>query len=163
MAPSWKPFLRLCTLIAVLFLGNVANAAVTLNSTILVIARDANASYAGTSVLQGYGIPYQVVDISLKGGGFPQLNSTPDSGNFGGIVTVSAREYKGGDGWKTDLNEKQWQELYRYQEAFGVRMVRLNTWPSADYGVQSAGDATVADLPITITDAKEFASANLVV
>lgn len=146
-----------------LLLANAANAAITINSTILIIARDANASYSGVSVLQGYGIPYQVVDLSVKGGGFPQLNSTPSTGNFGGIVTVSARQYKGGDDWKTVLGDKQWQELYSYQEAFGVRMVRLNSWPNADFGVQAVGDATASDLPIAISDARDFASANLVV
>jgi hypothetical protein len=162
MAPTWGSQLRLCALLAAAFSSGIVDAAVTVNSTVLVIARDANASYSGTSVLQGYGIPFQVVNLSLMGAGLPQLNSTPDSGNFGGIVTVSARKYKGGDDWKGALSDKQWQELYKYQESFGVRMVRLNSYPSADFGVQAAGDASTADLPVAITDAKEFATANLV-
>lgn len=153
--------IRLWAVAAILDLPLMANAAVTVNSTILVIARDANASYAGTSVLEGYGIPYQVVNVALPGGGFPQLNSTPNSGNFGGIVAVSAREYKGGDDWKTALNERQWQEIYRYQEAFNVRLVRLNAWPSADFGVQIVGDAVKSDLPVVITYSKDFATANV--
>jgi hypothetical protein len=163
MAPSRINPMRLFTFISALSIIRLANAAVTVNSTVLVIARDANASYSGTSVLEGYGIPYQVVDVSLRGGGFPQLNSTPDSGNFGGIVTVSARDYRSGDDWKTALSERQWQELYKYQETFGVRMVRLNSYPSSDFGVQSVGNPVLADLPLAITDAKEFGSANLVV
>jgi hypothetical protein len=163
MAPTWGFQLRLCSLLSFVFNYGTADAAVTLNSTVLVIARDANASYSGTSVLQGYGIPYQVVDISLKGGGFPQLNATPDTGNFGGIVTVSSRAYQGGDDWRGVMSDKQWQELYRYQENFGVRMVRLNSWPSSEFGVQVVGDAVTSDLPVAIADAKEFAAANLVV
>jgi hypothetical protein len=147
---------------SVLFACGAVNAAVTVNSTILVIARDANASYSGTSVLQGYGIPYQVVDMSLSGGGFPQLNSTSDSGNFGGIVTVSAASYQGGDDWKSVLSENQWQELYRYQENFGVRMVRLNSWPAAEFGVQANGNVVTSDLPVAVTDTKSFPTANLV-
>lgn len=162
MAPTWGLQLRLCALLTAALNYGIADAAVTIDSTVLVIARDANASYSGTSVLNGYGIPFQVVDLSLMGGGFPQLNSTPDTGNFGGIVTVSARKYKGGDDWKGAMSDRQWQELYRYQENFGVRMVRLNSYPSADFGVQAAGDASTADLPVAITDAKEFATANLV-
>lgn len=162
MGLSWNFTVQLWALVSALF-SPLINAAVTVNSTVLVIVRDANATESGTSVLQGYGIPYQVVDISLRGGGFPQLNSTPDSGNFGGIVTISAREYKNDDDWKTALSDKQRQELYRYQEAFGVRMVRLNAWPSSEFGVQAVGNAVTTDLPIAVTDGKDFASANIVV
>ncbi|ORX95202.1 hypothetical protein BCR34DRAFT_579432 [Clohesyomyces aquaticus] len=161
MAPILASAILTWALSSAIF-ASFVNAAVTVNSTILVIVRDKNATNSGTSVLQGYGIPYQVVDMSIPGGGFPQLNSTPDSGNFGGIVTVSAREYKGGDDWKTALSDRQWQELYKYQESFGVRMVRLNAWPSADFGVQSAGNAVTADQPVAITDATGFQSANTV-
>ncbi|KAF2800213.1 hypothetical protein K505DRAFT_355893 [Melanomma pulvis-pyrius CBS 109.77] len=161
MEPSWKSVLGLWIL--VVFLPHITNAVVTVKSTLLILARDSNATFSGTSVLQGYGIPYQVVDLSLPGGGYPQLNATPDTGNFGGIVTVSAREYKAGDDWKAALNDKQWKELYAYQEAFGVRMVRLNAWPSADYGVQAAGNAVTDDLPVAISDASQFSTANIVV
>lgn len=159
MATSFKVFFSVWAL-AIALLPCV-NAAVTVNSTLLILARDKNATLPGTLVLQGYSIPYQVVDLSLSAAGFPQLNSTPDAGNFGGIVAVSARDYKNGDDWKTILSEKKWQELYRYQEAFGVRMVRLNAWPSADFGVQSSGGAVTADQPVAITDTTSFTTANL--
>jgi hypothetical protein len=157
MAPS---IIRLC--MAVATLPSLISAAITVNSTLLILSREANATASGVAVLQGYGIPYQVVDLSVPAAGFPQLNSTSDTGNFGGIVAVSARPYSGGDDWSKVLSEKQWQELYRYQEAFGVRMVRLNAWPSADYGVQSAGAAVTADQPVAITNTKDFATANIV-
>lgn len=138
------------------------NAAVTVNSTLLVLARDSNATLPGTLVLQGHSIPYQVVDLSLSAAKLPQLNSTPDAGNFGGIVTVSARDYKSGDDWNTILNEQEWRDLYRYQEAFGVRMVRLNAWPSAQFGVQSNGGVVTADQPIALTNLTSFTTANLI-
>jgi hypothetical protein len=163
MAPLGSSMFNPSTILATLALSTVVHAAVTINSTILIIARDTNATSSGTSVLEGYGIPYQVVDISLKGGGIPQLNSTANAGNFGGIVAVSAREYKGGDDWKTALSDKQWQEIYQYQENFGVRLVRLDAYPSSDFGVQPAGDATSSDLPIAVTSQTEFPSANLMV
>ncbi|KAF2278256.1 putative extracellular serine-rich protein [Westerdykella ornata] len=161
MFPGRSPTIG--TLIAAISLAGAVNAAVTVNSTILVLARDGNASSSATSVLEGYGIPYYVVNLSLSPTGLPQLNATPDAGNFGGIVTVSARDYKNGDDWNGALVDRQWQELYRYQEAFGVRMVRLNSFPHADFGVQAVGGAVATDLPVSITDAKEFATANLVV
>jgi hypothetical protein len=157
MAPS---IVRLCVVASIL--PALIDAAVTVNSTLLVLSREANATASGVSVLQGYGIPYQVVDLSIPAAGFPQLNSTPDTGNFGGIVAVSARAYSGGDDWSKVLSDKQWQELYRYQEAFGVRMVRLNAWPSVDFGVQSAGGVVTADQPVAVTNAKDFATANIV-
>ena len=159
MVPSFKTYIQIWTL-AITFVPLVT-AAVTINSTLLILARDSNATAAGTFVLQGYGIPYQVVDLSSSAVGLPQLNSTPDAGNFGGIVTVSSRDYKSGDDWKTVLSDKQWQDLYRYQEAFGVRLVRLNAWPSADYGVQSSGGFVSADQPVAVTDTKSFTTASL--
>ncbi|OAF98821.1 uncharacterized protein CC84DRAFT_1264795 [Paraphaeosphaeria sporulosa] len=159
MATFLKVFLSVGTLATTLL--PYVNAAVTVNSTLLILARDKNATLPGTLVLQGYSIPYQVVDLSLSAAGIPQLNSTPDAGNFGGIVAVSARDYKNGDDWKTILNEKQWQEIYKYQEAFGVRLVRLNAWPSADFGVQSSGGVITVDQPIAVTDTSSFTTANL--
>jgi hypothetical protein len=160
MAPSFKAFISICTLATTLL--QWVNAAVTVNSTLLVLVRDNNATLPGTLVLQGYGIPYQVVDLSVPGAGFPQINSTPDAGKFGGIVAVSARDYKNGDDWKTAISDTQWQQLYKYQEAFGVRLVRLNAWPSSDFGVQSSGGAVTADQPVAITDTSSFPTANLI-
>lgn len=158
---SRSPF-SIGTAIAILTLVSQAIAAITINSTLLILSRESNATSAATSILQGYGIPYQVVDLSLRGSGYPQLNSTPDAGNFGGIVAVSARDYDGGDDWKSVLSDKQWQELYKYQEAFGVRLVRLNAWPSADFGVQSSGGKVVSDLPVAVSNAKSFSTANII-
>ncbi|KAF1961030.1 hypothetical protein CC80DRAFT_544427 [Byssothecium circinans] len=161
MANSPKSFIHCC--VAALLLAHTVHAVVTIQSTLLILSRDPNATLSGTAVLQGYGIPYQVINLALPAAGFPQLNSTPDAGNFGGIVAVSSRSYTNGDDWNTALNEKQWQELYSYQEAFGVRMVRLNSWPSEkDFGVQSTGGLVTADQPIAITNNKAFLSANII-
>ncbi|KAF2686123.1 hypothetical protein K458DRAFT_363727 [Lentithecium fluviatile CBS 122367] len=144
-------------------LPQLIDATFTVNSALLILSRDPNATASGISVLQGYGVPYRVIDLSLPASGFPQLNSTPDTGNFGGIVAVSARDYKGGDDWNKVLSDKQWQELYKYQEAFGVRMVRLNAWPNAEFGVQNTGGAVTADQPVAVTNGKDFATANIIV
>lgn len=47
-------------LVASLSLASLVSAANTVNSTILVFARDTASGYSGTSGLAGYGIPYQV-------------------------------------------------------------------------------------------------------
>ncbi|PSN66446.1 putative extracellular serine-rich protein [Corynespora cassiicola Philippines] len=150
-------------LVVVFMLTGLSDAAVTVNSTLLILARDANATISATAVLQGYGIPYLTIDLSAPGATIPRLNSTPDFGNFGGIVTVSSRGYNGGDDWATAVNKKQWEEIYSYQEFFGIRLVRLNSWPNADFGVQSLGNTVTADQPVAITDSSEFATANIVV
>ncbi|PVI05419.1 hypothetical protein DM02DRAFT_650758 [Periconia macrospinosa] len=149
--------------LAALAIVRTARAAVSVNSTLLILARDSSAAKSGVGVLQGYGIPYQVVDLSAANSGLPKLNTTPDAGSFGGIVTVSAQGYTNGDDWNTIISAQQWQDLYRYQEAFGVRLVRLNAWPSEkEFGVQSVGGAVTTDQPIGITNSKDFATANLV-
>ncbi|CAO2655486.1 Nn.00g042890.m01.CDS01 [Neocucurbitaria sp. VM-36] len=133
-----------------------------IDSTLLILARDRNATSAGTTVLQGYGIPYVVVDLSIPAGGYPQLNATPDTGNFGGIVLVSTRQHRTGDDWKQAMSQRQWEDIYGYQEAFGVRMVRLNAWPYAEFGVQSSGGLVTTDQPVAITNTTDVPKANLV-
>lgn len=161
MAASLKTVIWLSIAAATLLRTTLA--AVTVNSTLLILARDAASAPSGTNVLQGYGIPYQVVDLSSGGAALPQLNATADAGNFGGIVAVSARGYANGDDWGTALSEKQWRDIYAYQEAFGVRLVRLNAWPGEkEYGVQSVGGVVTANQPVAVTDSKEFAGANIV-
>ena len=161
MASHWKSLLRLSILCVSFDLPRIVEAAVTVNSTILVISRDSNSTFGGVSLLQGYGIPYQVFDLSVKGS-LPALNSTPDAGNFGGIVTVSQTEYSGSDDWKSAISDTQWRQLYAYQEAFGVRMVRLNAWPSTDYGVSAVGGSVASDQTIALSTTKHFSTASLV-
>ncbi|KAF2204158.1 hypothetical protein GQ43DRAFT_495699 [Delitschia confertaspora ATCC 74209] len=145
------------------FLLRAVQAAVTVNSTILVLSRESNATLSGTALLQGYGIPFQVVDLSRSSTGIPVLNSSATSGNYGGIITVSARQYENGDDWNKALTMKQWQQIYDYQEAFGVRLVRLNAWPNADFGVSAIGKSSVLETQDTsITNSSDFTTANLI-
>ncbi|KAF4629487.1 hypothetical protein G7Y89_g8665 [Cudoniella acicularis] len=159
---SWKSLL---TLQLALLLSSIsqARAAVTVNSTILVIARESNATFSGTSLLQGYGIPFSVLDLSQKGATLPTLNTSANAGNYGGIVINSLRDYSKSDDGHNILSDIQWQQLYAYQAAFGVRMVRLNAFPSAEFGTQSLSDNSVqVDQPVSITDVSAFSTANIV-
>jgi hypothetical protein len=113
--------------------ATVANAAVS--NTILVFARDAASGASATSGLKGYGIPFELVIVPSSGITLPTLNSTSTSGNYGGILTVSELAYDlGAAGWGSALTTSQWQQLYAYQTSFGVRMVRLDVYPGADFG-----------------------------
>src|SRR5690242_9517896 len=86
-----------------------ATLAVTVQNTILVIARDAFSATAGTWGLQGYGIPYQTLLVPSGGAALPVLNSSSTSGNFGGIVVVSEVSYQYTAGFLSALTAAQWQ------------------------------------------------------
>ncbi|RDW58478.1 hypothetical protein BP5796_12408 [Coleophoma crateriformis] len=113
--------------------------ATSVNSTVLIITRDAGSAYHGYSGLNGYRIPYQVLLVPQTGATLPVLNSTSLSGNFGAIVVLSEVSYDYGTaGFNSALTADQWAALYAYQLAFGVRMVRLDVYPSSVSGTQAA-------------------------
>lgn len=135
-------------------------------STILVLARDQTSSYAATSGLHGYGIPYQLVLVPQSGVALPTLNSSATKGNYGGILTLSELAYSYDDGWHSALTTDQWNTLYQYQTQFGARMVRLDVYPTDSFGVTTAiagagcCDTGVEQL-VSISDATAFPTANL--
>lgn len=113
---------------------SVTCAAITVSSTILVFARDATSATAATLGLQGYGIPYQLVVVPQAGITLPALASSGTAGNYGGIVVVSEVAYDYPTGWTSAITPEQWQTIYNYQLGFGVRLVRLDSFPSTDLG-----------------------------
>jgi hypothetical protein len=108
--------------------------AISVSSTILVFARDSTSAYSATSGLNAYGIPYELYLVPIGGITLPVLNSSATVGNYGGIITLSEVSYQYTDGWHSALNTSQWQQMYDYQTSFGVRMVRLDVYPDADFG-----------------------------
>jgi hypothetical protein len=128
----------------------------------LVIARDSTAATnSATLGLQGYGIPYEIVTVPQAGiTNLPLLNSSATHGNYGGIVTVSEVGYNYGDQYYSALTRRQWNDLYAYQTNFGVRMVRLDVFPTADFGVSSNG-GNLNDEPVSFTNTTGFTAANL--
>lgn len=99
-------------------------------STILVIARDAASVSVASSGLNGYGIPFQTLLVPQAGVTLPTLNTT-SGGNYGGIVIASqvAYDYGGTIGFQSALTADQWNTLYSYQLAYGVRMVQYDVSP----------------------------------
>lgn len=114
--------------------ASVAAAANSVANTILVFARDSASANVATLGLQGYGIPYQTVLVPQTGAALPALNSSATQGNYGGILVLSEVSYQYSTGFLSALNTSQWQVLYDYQTAFGVRMVRLDVYPTPDMG-----------------------------
>jgi hypothetical protein len=108
--------------------------AVTVTSTILVLAIDTTSAYSATSGLAAYGIPYNLVLVPKTGFKLPYLRSSATNGNYGGIIIVSEVAYSYSTGFNSALKAPQWQSLYNYQTQFGVRMVRLDVYPTSDFG-----------------------------
>jgi hypothetical protein len=113
----------------------LVSGAVTVSNTILVFARDTASAYSVTSGLTGYGIPYQLVIVPQAGITLPTLNASTTNGNFGGILMLSEVAYSYSTGWASALTAAQLTQLFTYQTTFGVRMVRLDAFPSADFGM----------------------------
>ena len=159
--------IRACVLTALLAFSSTSHADVaatggaTVSSTILILARDFTAAQnSGFSGLQGYGIPYEVVTIPQAGGNLPVLNSTAKNGNYGGIVVISEVGYDYNGSYYSALTRRQWNDLWSYQEAFGVRMVRLDVFPSPDFGVSSNG-GNAKDEPVVLTNITGIPTAGL--
>lgn len=114
--------------------ASVATAAVSVSNTILVFARDSASATVATLGLQGYGIPYQTVIVPQSGVALPTLNTSTTSGSYGGILVLSEVAYQYSTGFLSALTTSQWNTMFAYQQAFGVRMVRLDVYPTADMG-----------------------------
>ncbi|OCK84856.1 hypothetical protein K432DRAFT_319527 [Lepidopterella palustris CBS 459.81] len=168
--PSFLSTLRAYALIALLAFSSTVNAvpviedratgSVTVANTVLVIARDSASAFSGYSGLQGYGIPFQVLTVPSTGAALPQLNSSATVGNFGGIVVLSEVSYNYNGQYLSALTSDQWQQMYNYQLAFGVRMVRIDVFPTADFGVVDI-NGNGNDEPVSITNATGFGTANI--
>jgi hypothetical protein len=137
----------------------------TIQSTVLVFARDSVSAYSAFSGLNAYGIPYQLVVVPQAGITLPVLNSTATAGNYGAIVILSevSYDYGGTLGFQSALSAAQLAALYAYQAAFGVRMVRLDSFPSADSGTTALGGccATGQEQTVSISNATGFLTAGL--
>lgn len=146
--------------------ASVATAAISVANTILVFARDTASANVATLGLQGYGIPYQTVIVPQSGAALPTLNSSTTSGNYGGILILSEVAYQFSTGFLSALTTSQWNQMFAYQLAFGVRMVRLDVYPTADMGVTTAIPGagccdTGVEQYVRFTDASAFATANI--
>ncbi|KAL2070954.1 hypothetical protein VTL71DRAFT_13980 [Oculimacula yallundae] len=121
---------------ALLFINTVS--AFSVQSTVLVIAKDTASSYSATSGLTAYGIPYQVLTVPSTGAALPQLSTASGDGNFGGIVILSEVSYDYNGQFSSALTPAQWTSLFDYQTSFGVRMTRIDVYPGAEFGTAPA-------------------------
>jgi len=143
-----------------------ATGGVNVKSTVLVLVRSADSPYSVISGLQGYGIPYEVVQVPQTGFQLPTLNSSATQGNYGGIVSLSELAYEYSTGWSAGISVDQYNQIYAYQTAFGVRFVRIDAYPQPAFGTSPAPEQTgccdndVEQL-ISFTNATGFSTANI--
>lgn len=146
--------------------ASAATGGVNVKSTILVLVRSADSPYSVISGLQGYGIPYEVVQVPQTGFQLPTLNSSATQGNYGGIISLSELAYEYSTGWSAGISTDQYNQIYAYQSAFGVRFVRIDAYPQPAFGTSPAPEQTgccadnVEQL-ISFTNATGFPTANI--
>ncbi|KAL4775151.1 hypothetical protein BDW60DRAFT_214510 [Aspergillus nidulans var. acristatus] len=143
----------------------VPSATGTLANNILVIARDSTQASVASSGLNGYGIPFTTLLVPQAGVELPALNSS-SGGNFGGIVVAGEVSYDyGNDSWRSALTDDQWNQLYAYQLAYGVRMVQYDVFPGPNFGASSIGNggccADGVEQLVYFTDTSDFPTAGL--
>lgn len=165
MAPSCLSLMRVCALFFAIVFLHTASAYVgsaTISTTVLIIARDSTAAENSAAAgLRGYGIPFEVLTVPQAGiANLPVLNSSTTHGNYGGIVMVSEVGYNYDTSYYSALTRRQWNDLYAYQNSFGIRMVRLDVFPTADFGV-STKSGNLNDEPVVFTNTSAFFTAGL--
>jgi hypothetical protein len=162
---SCLSLLRACAAAFLLLFLHGASAYVggaTISSTVLIVARDSTAAENSAALgLRGYGIPYEILTVPQEGiPNLPVLNSSATHGNYGGIVMISEVGYNYDTSYYSALTRRQWNDLYAYQSTFGIRMVRLDVFPTSDFGVTSNG-GNLNDEPVTFTNISGFATVGL--
>ena len=102
--------------------------------------------------------------VPQSGTTLPVLNTSAVHGNYGGFIIVSDVSYDYSTGWASGLTDAQITTIYNYQMVFGVRMVRLNSYPQYNYGTTTSSDGccdnSVEQL-VSFTNDTGFASANI--
>lgn len=141
--------------------------AATVDSKVLILVRVGDNPYSVISGLQGYGIPYEISYVPKTGYQLPTLNSSTSQGNYGGIISLSelAYEYDGGV-WNSGISTAQYNTIYSYQTAFGVRFVRIDAYPQPSFGTSPADQGvgccgSDVEQLISLTNSSGFATANI--
>lgn len=129
-----------------------------------MIARDTASAGVASSGLNAYGIPFTTLIVPQSGVTLPALN-TSTGGNFGGIVVASEVSYDyGTSGFQSALTTDQWNQLYAYQLAYGVRMVQYDVYPGPNFGATAVGGGccnTGVEQLISFTDISDFPTSGL--
>ena len=145
--------------------ANVALSA-TVDSTVLILVREGDETYSVTSGLDAYGIPYELVYVPRTGFNLPVLNASSTQGNYGGIISLSELSFGYDSGFGSGISVDQYNAIYAYQLAFGVRFVRIDAFPQPAFGTTTAPQgsgccSTDVDQLISLTNDTGFPTANI--
>jgi hypothetical protein len=146
-------------------LANVVPGA-TVDSTILILVREGDATYSVTSGLDAYGIPYDLVFVPKTGFSLPVLNTSSTQGSYGGIISLSELAFEYDTGFGSGISVDQYNSIYAYQLAFGVRFVRIDAFPQAAFGTTTAPEGSGCcslddEQMISLTNSSGFPTANI--
>lgn len=106
----------------------------TVDTTVLIFARDDYSASTASSGLEGYGIPYQTVIVPRDGITLPSLTSSATEGRYGGIIVMGAVSYDYDGSWRSALTDAQWSTIHEYQTDFHVRLARIDEFPGPAFG-----------------------------
>lgn len=122
-------------MVSVLTCASHAVPGATVDSKVLIFARNEDAASAASSGLEGYGIPFETVIVRKEGIDLPALNSSVTTGRYGGIIVMAAVSYEyDGGAWRSALTQEQWDKIHEYQTDFHVRLVRIDEYPGPNFG-----------------------------
>lgn len=116
-------------------------AALSVDSTVLILGRDEIDVKSTSPALDAYGIPWVKHLVPKSGGTLPALTSSDSEGRYGSIVLVGSLAYDDNGVFKTALTDAQWKQLNDYQIKFKVRMVRINEYPGPNFGKSASASA----------------------
>ncbi|MCS7003467.1 MAG: hypothetical protein NZ518_11515, partial [Dehalococcoidia bacterium] len=147
---------------------NVVNPEIVMR--LLVIAADGTevALPGIREVLLYLGVPFtEYIATRTPGGLTPQFLANGNRGNFQGVILTSGSlaYFDPSRGWVSALTDAEWQALWAYQAAFGVRQVTWYTYPTPDYGFDTGGavvngSANPVDLTLTAAGRQTFSYLN---
>ncbi|EWC47302.1 hypothetical protein DRE_03421 [Drechslerella stenobrocha 248] len=111
--------------------GAVVSAAkTTVNTRALILATD-NSGAAAVGTLNAYGIPYDNIVIADSNYTLPFLTNNDGSCKYG-VIVIFRQLYStdSSKNWVSFINGIEWQKIYDYQTACGVRLIHLGAVPN---------------------------------
>ncbi|KAK6352394.1 hypothetical protein TWF730_009221 [Orbilia blumenaviensis] len=107
-----------------------ATAKISVNTKALILATD-DSGKAAIGTLNGYGIPYDSIVMGDSGYTLPSLTNSDGSCKYGVIVAFRQLYNSNSKGsWVSFIGSDQWQKIYDYQVACGVRLIHLGAVPN---------------------------------
>lgn len=129
---------------------------VALRPLVIAATSDDPVKGAWTSILDGIGMPYDVLDAEDDDLELTDLVRPDGVGRYNAILlTSSGLLAEDDDGtYSSTLSSSEWEALWEYERTFGVRQVALTTAPGEypeDYCLRADGEEMVEDESVSMT------------